>query len=277
MPASSGSLTLDDANALLAAQDVTPRFSAGLLRDALRAHRPARIRRAISLVHTNAGAKRFLMDLLTADSPGGGAARDPRDERRPTAVSDDSSANGQRRHAADAAGGGRFDSRGAERGRPLPLTFKAYGRQAAIELREHTAPKGYATVMLEAAGALGGRRYDWAKKISLQLMPRELPVVAAVLVGALPECEFRHHGTGRNKGFSIERQDRAGSEFFFKVFRSGDNSAMHAVPVPAEEAFYFAALLLRQLARMVPGASSEVITAALRGYASVARKAASRE
>ena len=156
----------------------------------------------------------------------------------------------------------------ARRTRALPLTFKAYGRKAALEFREHIATQGYPTVMLEAAAAVGERRYDWQRKISVQMMPRELPAVACVLTGALNQCEFRNHGPEKNKGFSIERQE---GQYFVKVFRSGDERAMHAVPVTAEDAFFISALVLRQLARSVPDTDAALISAALRGYAALAR------
>ena len=123
--------------------------------------------------------------------------------------------------------------------------------------------------MLEAAGSLGERRYDWKNKLSVMIMPRELPEVACVLTGALERCEFRNHGPDRNKSYTIERQSGG---FFVKVFRSGDDRAMHAVPVPAEEAFFIATLILRQLARIVPGADSALIAVALRSYAAAKRR-----
>ena len=150
-------------------------------------------------------------------------------------------------HLPDEAEMGTRTGGEARRTRALPLTFKAYGRKAALGFREHIATQGYPTVMLEAATSVGERRYDWQRKISVQMMPRELPAVACVLTGALNQCEFRNHGTEKNKGFSIQRQE---GQYFVKVFRAGDERAMHAVPVPDTDA--------------------TLISAALRGYAALA-------
>lgn len=275
------SLTLDNANALLAEQGFRARFTDESLEGALRDHRPGRIRDAIRTARNDVGARRFLRNVLgIADRrPADQLARPDRGEAAGTAtpVSDQAPGRAPGRYnghvAAEDLDAGPFDP-GPEvartrDGRTIPLTFKAYGRKGALEFREHDTRQGTPTVMLEAAGSLGERRYDWKNKLSVMIMPRELPEVACVLTGALERCEFRNHGPARNKGYSIERQSGG---FFVKVFRSGDNHAMHAVPVPAEEAFFISTLVLRQLARIVPGADSALIAIALRSYAAAKRR-----
>lgn len=279
-----------EANELLADQGIGGRFTDRLLAAALSRHTPQRIRHAIARSPNDGSAHRFVVNLLIdadgAADPHGGedteshahgrafAQSPPATARSGAVTAEDLDAvpmrshGGGRPHGGRSADGSRDD--GAPGDRPLPLTYKAYGKRAAVEFREHVATQGYDTVMIEAAGSLGPRRYDWKHKISVQIMPRELPAVAAVLCGAVTECEFRHHGPAKNKGFAIQRQGR---QFYVKVFRSGDDHAMHGVPVPAEEAFFFSALVLRQLSRLVPEAGPEIVTAALRAYASVARRA----
>lgn len=285
------SLSLAEANELLADQGIDGRFTNRLLQAALSRHTPQRIRHAIARSSNDGGAHRFVVNLLidangAADPHRGEDAESqahesafgqspPSGARSGAVTAEDLDAatmrsNGRGQpHCGPSADRSRGD--GATGDRPLPLTYKAYGKRAAVEFREHVATQGYDTVMIEAAGSLGPRRYDWKHKISVQIMPRELPTVAAVLCGALTECEFRHHGPARNKGFAVQRQGR---QFYVKVFRSGDDHAMHGVPVPAEEAFFFSALVLRQLSRLVPEAGPEIVNTALRAYASVARRTA---
>lgn len=278
---SMNSLSLDAANALLAEQGFRARFTDRSLEVALRDHRPGRIRDAIRTARNDVGARRFLRNVLgivdsapTEPSPqpdrgeAAGAAT-PLSGRAPGRAS--GRYNG--RVAAEDLDAAPVDPGPAgartSDGRAIPLTFKAYGRKGALEFREHDTRQGSPTVMLEAARSLGERRYDWDNKLSVMIMPKELPEVASVLTGALERCEYRNHGPERNKGYSIERQSGG---FFIKVFRSGEDRAMHAVPVPAEEAFFIAALVLRQLARTVPGADSALIAVALRSYAAAKRR-----
>ena len=298
-------LNVKTANALLRQTGLRGRFTEDLLAAALEKHRPSRIRDAIHRAPADRGAHQFLVNLIAGTdvpnraAPGGrvesvataaphwggrsvdGArrpvprafdalpatgSRPPLDDEFPPEHQDRGGRQRSRRTPRDAGRRPRRPSRadaGREPGR-FPLTFKAYGRKAALEFRAFVAEQGYDTVMLEAASARGERRYDWGNKISVMMMQRELPEVAAVLLGALKGCEFRHHGPRKNKGFSIENQ---GGKFFVRVFRTGDERELHGVPVPFEDAFYIAALVLRQLGRAVRGADAATIVTALRAYA----------
>lgn len=247
-------MTFDDANSLLAENGFVERFSPLLFERALEQHQVKRIRDAIARAKKDPGAQRFVEKLLTsadtADEPAKSAPA-PAKEQTPQA--------GQRQTAQTPA---------ADRGDYVPpLLFKVYGKKSALEFREHTATKNYATVIIEAAAAQGPRNYDWGNKMAVQVMARELPAVASVLSGLIPKCEFKNHGPGKNKGYSIEAQKGA---FFVRVFQSGDNNAMHAVPMPAEDGFYVNAMILRQLARAIPDVDGTLVGAALRAYARVA-------
>lgn len=296
-------LTLEDANAWLRDHGVRGRFTAPLLQAALSRHQPGRIRHAIGRASYDRGAHRFVLNLLAAagepDSRGvpsrSGPPRNGRSRGNgrtvtggygtlcPDELGEDRVPQSRPRRntrQADRPRQPREDARtervrtprGEARTEPesrrFPLTFKAYGSNAALEFRAHVAnasngKQPYHTVMLEGARALGGRRYDWNNKIVLQMMQRELPEVAAVLAGVQPSCEFRNHGPQKNKGFFMEMQ---GDSLFVKVFRSGDDRLLCAVPVPAEDVFYVNALVLRQIARTVRGTDPALIGTALRAY-----------
>lgn len=245
----SAPLSIDDANALLQGSGFTATFTETQLNEALTNHTPKRIRDAIQRSANDDGAKRFVENLLTQghedDDPG------------PTRVDP--------AHAAIASAMATAGTSSAEpSARKIPLTFKVYGSKGALEFRAHLSTKDVPTVMLEGALAKGQRRYDWSTKISMQVMPRELPAVAAVLAGLLPKCEFRNHGPEKNKGYSLERQ-RGG--YFVKVFQSGENHRLIAVPMPPAEAYYVHSLVLRQLARITPGCDGVLVLAAIRAYA----------
>lgn len=127
--------------------------------------------------------------------------------------------------------------------------FHVYGGKAALtfELDETTA--GAPTVALDGAHSVGERQYNWSEKIRIQFTTRELPVVAAVLLGILPECSFSNHGPANDKGFSIAWQaDR--QTFFVKIWQGKGN--LRAVPMPREDGFYVAQIVLRAIQQGSP-------------------------
>lgn len=127
--------------------------------------------------------------------------------------------------------------------------FHVYGGKAALtfELDETTA--GAPTVALDGAHSVGERQYNWSEKIRIQFTTRELPVVAAVLLGILSECSFSNHGPANDKGFSIAWQaDR--QTFFVKVWQGKGN--LRAVPMPREDAFYVAQIVTRAIQQGSP-------------------------
>lgn len=141
-----------------------------------------------------------------------------------------------------------------------PRSLHVYGQKAALCFEADTTREGWPTVLLEAALATAPRQYDWAGKIRLQLTRLELPVVAAVLLGGLPRCEYKNHGPDHHKGFSLEDQ---GATFFVRVFAK--DQPVRAVPMIPEEAFPVAALVLRQLQAATPGLEGAVLLAVLQG------------
>lgn len=141
-----------------------------------------------------------------------------------------------------------------------PRSLHVYGQKAALCFEADTTRAGWPTVLLEAALATAPRQYDWAGKIRLQLTRLELSVVAAVLLGGLPRCEYKNHGPDHHKGFSLEDQ---GATFFVRVF--AQDQPVRAVPMIPEEAFPVAALVVRQLQAATPGLEGAALLAVLRG------------
>lgn len=124
-----------------------------------------------------------------------------------------------------------------------------YGGRAALTFELDETPAGAPTVALDGAVSVGERKYDWQNKIRVQFTTRELPVVAATLLGILPECQFSNHGPANDKGFQISWQSDRKS-FFVKVWQGKGN--LRAVPMPREDAFYAAQLLLRAIQQASP-------------------------
>jgi len=122
-----------------------------------------------------------------------------------------------------------------------------YGGRAALCFETDETRHGVPTIAVDAAIACSVRDYDWPGKIRLQLTQGELPVVAAVLLGALPSCEFKSHGPNKDKGFSVEHQ---GNKVFVRVFAAGE--PMRAVPMELSDVYQVSALFLRQLRHQSP-------------------------
>ena len=239
----SKALTLDEANDFLASAGIERQLTQCELDEASQKHPAGRLRDALSRAATQPGAKQFV--LKTIESLRARPARS-------TPCADDSrDASPEARRA--------FDS-----------NIHVYGARAAVEFRPDVNRANFPTVVIDAADAVGERRYDWAHKLCVQLTPRELPAVAAVLTGLLPSCEFKHHGPEKNKGFSLTRQER---DIAVRVFQGGEDKSMKIVPMPLEEAFYVSCLVLRQLRRAYGGFDGPTVAFALRGYANLGKKA----
>lgn len=126
------------------------------------------------------------------------------------------------------------------------FSFHVYGGKAALCFETDTTRGGVHTIALDAAPVVNPREYDWNSKIRIQLTRQEMPIVAAVLFGLHPSCEFKNHGPEKDKGFFIEAQP---GKFFVKVFAKG---AKHAVPMEVADAYRVATLFLRQLRKDSP-------------------------
>lgn len=124
-----------------------------------------------------------------------------------------------------------------------------YGGKAALTFELDETKRGVPTVALDGANAVAARQYDWSTKVRIQLTTNELPVVAATMLGMLPECSFSNHGPENNKGFAIEWQS-ARSSFFVKVWQGKGN--LRAVPMTREDGFYVAQIVIRAIQQGSP-------------------------
>lgn len=122
--------------------------------------------------------------------------------------------------------------------------FHVYGAKAALCFEADMTRANLPTIAIDGAPSVAPRSYNWNSKIRIQLTRQELPEVAAVLIGARPKCSFKSHGSQKDKGFEIERQD--GGKVFVKVF-GGNGQGACAVPVMPNDVFYVTSLVLRQL------------------------------
>lgn len=137
-----------------------------------------------------------------------------------------------------------------ERNRPAPATrvnFHVYGGKGAltIEAAERKTNQGAIqhVVYIDAAPATAPREYAWKDKLMFMLLPAEIPAVLAVLANLTPKTELRNHGEEKDKALMVEHQ---GGNIFVKLFHA---KRMIAVPVTAEDALRWSALLLRQMQR----------------------------
>lgn len=121
------------------------------------------------------------------------------------------------------------------------LQHHVYGKNAALTFEANETRGGIFTVNIDAAKADAPRKYNWANKLIVQVTAQEMPVVCAVMVGLLARCEYRNHGPENDKGFSIERQQQ---NYFVRLWARGQN---FAVPMTADDGFYVATLLVRQV------------------------------
>lgn len=141
----------------------------------------------------------------------------------------------------------------------LPPNRHVYGQRAALCWEADRTRGGIHTVALEGALASGNRGFDWKNKVRVQITERELPVVAAVLLGIRDRCAYSAHGPGKDKGFALEFQN---DSVFVRVLSKGKGIA--AVPMPLEDAYQVLSLVLRQLRLNSPWMSVVSIIAVLK-------------
>ena len=144
---------------------------------------------------------------------------------------------------------------------------RCFGRQSALtvegtRLMKHDQPVGD-TVNLEMAPK-DAHQVNWDQKITLQLSESELPVFAALCLGYLQEVEFARPG----KGIKIERQ---ANRLFFSA--SQGQGRQYALPVPIGQVFQITSLVLAQLSKQSCVQDGSLVLAAIRGAASLYRKA----
>lgn len=134
----------------------------------------------------------------------------------------------------------------------------AYGGKAALKA-ELDCPKdrrfflGKYTIGLEVAPSTAPRQYDWDRKLAFQLTRRELPIMAAFLLGfAGPDLAFGCHGADRDK--TLELQDQ-GSHIFLKI-RQGKQAL--ALPISPMDHYGLSALFMMAIGLNAPGIDSGV-------------------
>ena len=124
---------------------------------------------------------------------------------------------------------------------------RIYGSKAALCIESDETRQGEPTLRIEAALAIASRQYDWTQKRVIQLTREELPIVAATVLGLLPRCEYKNHGTEKDKGVEIVHQ---GTHLFVRLFQK--ERGVVAVQVGAADSYALGALCLRQLCRTTP-------------------------
>lgn len=126
------------------------------------------------------------------------------------------------------------------------LTHHVYGSDAlCFEATESRS--GFHTIQVDGAKRAGGRRKNWADKITIQITPGEFPHVARLFLGGAGKVEFSAHGPQNDKGFAVERQ---GDKLYFQMRAKG--KPVVGVPVTSADQAHVAALFVRQWLKNYP-------------------------
>lgn len=235
-----------------------------------------RIIRAIRLAKADPGARTYLTELfkranIALQQPANRQQNAPESQEDMSDQNDNSNYDGRNgyrddrydssnqpqqrssRNGGDGNGSGRMNPEDRE-------SVHVYGGKAALCFEADITKGDVPTIALDAATSTGPRQYDWNNKLRLQMTRAELPVVTAVLIGAMRSCEFKNHGQDNSKGFSMERQD--GGKVFIKVF--GKDQPVRAIPVMPADVFYVASLFMRQLLKGSPWLDATALMSMIR-------------
>lgn len=122
-----------------------------------------------------------------------------------------------------------------------------YGRGAAQYWVAATNADRVPVLVIEGARAHATQRgYRWAEKIRFRLKPNELPLLAGVLLGDLPDCSFEYHGRAGEKLYRLSRQSpELGGAWFSQLIERGRPAC--AVPIPTADVVCLAGLAVGQL------------------------------
>lgn len=146
-----------------------------------------------------------------------------------------------------------------------------YGAKGALTIEldtlrawDGTATPKY-TVRVEAAKALGPRRYDWEHKIPFQIMLRELPLLACALLGTLQDpLTFANHGPAADKTLEVADQE---GHVFVKLRQT---SSAVAVRVTPSDVFAWLDLVMLALSLNSPHLAGDAILRMLDRVAAMA-------
>jgi hypothetical protein len=140
-----------------------------------------------------------------------------------------------------------------------------YASSAALKIELATLRTGEAsgalqyTVQIDAARSKG-QSYDWHSKVPFQFTRRELPLLAAFLLGmGGKKLTLANHGPNTDKHFEVEDQ---GAHLFVKVRVTGKGPI--ALPVPAADVFGWGELCLVALQLNRPSLGTDGHLALLR-------------
>jgi len=155
----------------------------------------------------------------------------------PVASNDSSRTNTSKSHHSNA--NHNSDSRGNRENNYL--AHHVYGGKAALCFNA-TKYRDRFTITMDGAPNVSPKKYNWPQKTSVTLTQSELPQVASVLLGLLPQCEFNSHGPNKDKGFKLVNQK---GSIFVNLFEK--NKPLIAVPVTASDVYFITNLFLKQL------------------------------
>lgn len=142
-----------------------------------------------------------------------------------------------------------------------------YGAKAALKIEltspgpsQDDLPREYTLQVEGAERKASGHGYEWTRKISFQLMRRELPLLASFVLGfARKQFELKFHGQAADKLLRIEDQ---GQQLYVQLGHSGRQ--LIRVPVEPAETFAVGELCLACLRLNRPTTGDEGLIALLR-------------
>ncbi len=116
---------------------------------------------------------------------------------------------------------------------------RVFGSSGALCAEAVVSQTGYPTVNLEFAIVRDGKA-AWDNKMVIQPDSRELPLLAALLIGYRASVSFKRD----DKGVELKRQ--TGNKVYM---RASSNALLVNVPAVAGDAYQLATLVLDQLAK----------------------------
>lgn len=133
---------------------------------------------------------------------------------------------------------------------PTYYSHHAYGSKFAFCFGAGLAADKKSQVLnIDGAPATGVRKYDWTRKIAMQLDMEEIYRLLAVLQLKSEFARFANHGPNRDKTFTIRVQPKDG--VFFATLSQNSRNNM-SVQIPVTAGITISIILLRQIFEAYP-------------------------
>lgn len=153
------------------------------------------------------------------------------------------------------------------------FSLKVHGTKAAIEIKADTTRSGFKTVRIESATVSANsngknKRYDWEKKVAIQLTKTDILSFIAAMLLIKARAEFKHYGEKNDKSamFDFQGGDGSNPRVFAQITQK--SKPQMGIPIPLNDAIQIGHMALNEYTKNFPNVTSDSVIRTLERLAS---------